>query len=181
LNSSGDWWLGDRPLLRPGRRPPSDAALAMELGADAVLVNTAIALAQDPPLMAEAIRQGGRRRAQGLPGGPDPAPALRLGQLPDQRGLAAQLSPGSRLPLPAAMAVVTDAAGGLHAVRNGPNVLQLRDPGARISRLEEEAYRLVKWAGNRLGPALPRRALTTGVHLTHRAPPPTVCPALCAQ
>ena len=36
----------------------SDAALAMELGADAVLVNTAVALAKDPPLMAESIRQG---------------------------------------------------------------------------------------------------------------------------
>jgi thiazole synthase len=58
LNSNGDWWLGDRPLLGPGLRPPNDAALAMELGGDAVLVNTAIALAQDPPLMAEAIRQG---------------------------------------------------------------------------------------------------------------------------
>ena len=42
----------------------SDAALAMELGADAVLVNTAVALAQDPALMADAIRMGveaGRR------------------------------------------------------------------------------------------------------------------------
>ncbi|HYU62902.1 MAG TPA: thiazole synthase [Verrucomicrobiae bacterium] len=37
---------------------PSDAALAMEMGADAVLVNTAIALAKDPVLMAEAIREG---------------------------------------------------------------------------------------------------------------------------
>ena len=37
---------------------PSDAALAMELGADAVLVNTAIALAGDPVLMAEAIKEG---------------------------------------------------------------------------------------------------------------------------
>src|SRR6266550_3725112 len=36
----------------------SDAALAMELGADAVLVNTAIALARDPALMAEAIKGG---------------------------------------------------------------------------------------------------------------------------
>jgi thiazole synthase len=36
----------------------SDAALAMELGADAVLVNTAIALAKDPALMAESIRLG---------------------------------------------------------------------------------------------------------------------------
>ena len=37
---------------------PSDAALAMELGADAVLVNSAVALAQDPVLMAEAIKEG---------------------------------------------------------------------------------------------------------------------------
>jgi thiazole synthase len=37
---------------------PSDAALAMELGADAVLVNTAIAAARQPALMAEAIRLG---------------------------------------------------------------------------------------------------------------------------
>jgi len=36
----------------------SDAALAMELGADAVLVNTAVALAQKPALMAESIRMG---------------------------------------------------------------------------------------------------------------------------
>jgi thiazole synthase len=43
----------------------SDAALAMETGADAVLVNTAIALARDPVLMAESIRQGveGGRKA----------------------------------------------------------------------------------------------------------------------
>jgi thiazole synthase len=42
----------------------SDAALAMETGADAVLVNTAIALARDPVLMAESIRlgvEGGRK------------------------------------------------------------------------------------------------------------------------
>jgi thiazole synthase len=37
---------------------PSDAALAMELGADAVLVNTAVARAKDPALMAEAIKEG---------------------------------------------------------------------------------------------------------------------------
>jgi thiazole synthase len=37
---------------------PSDAAQAMEAGADAVLVNSAIALADNPPLMADAIAQG---------------------------------------------------------------------------------------------------------------------------
>ena len=43
---------------------PSDAAQAMELGASAVLVNTAVAAAQQPALMAEALRlgvEGGRK------------------------------------------------------------------------------------------------------------------------
>lgn len=37
---------------------PSDAAMALELGADAVLVNTAIARAEDPCAMAQAMRLG---------------------------------------------------------------------------------------------------------------------------
>jgi thiazole synthase len=45
-------------VVDAGIGAPSDAALAMELGADAVLVNTAIALARDPVMMAEAIRGG---------------------------------------------------------------------------------------------------------------------------
>ncbi len=45
-------------VVDAGIGSPSDAALAMEMGADAVLVNTAIALAQDPELMAEAIAGG---------------------------------------------------------------------------------------------------------------------------
>jgi thiazole synthase len=52
----------------------SDAALAMELGADAVLVNTGVALAQRPALMAESIRLGveaGRR-------------SFRAGRIPHQ-------------------------------------------------------------------------------------------------
>ncbi|MEA2515135.1 MAG: thiazole synthase [Thermomicrobiales bacterium] len=39
---------------------PSDAAQAMEAGADACLVNTAIALAEDPALMGEAMAEGVR-------------------------------------------------------------------------------------------------------------------------
>jgi thiazole synthase len=39
---------------------PSDAASAMEIGADAVLVNTAIALAQDPAMMGRAMADGVR-------------------------------------------------------------------------------------------------------------------------
>lgn len=43
-------------VVDAGLGSPADAALAMELGADAVLINTAIARAQNPPLMAEAMR-----------------------------------------------------------------------------------------------------------------------------
>ena len=45
-------------VVDAGIGAPSDAALAMELGADCVLVNTAIALARDPVQMAEAMRLG---------------------------------------------------------------------------------------------------------------------------
>lgn len=51
-------------VVDAGIGAPSDAAKAMEIGADAVLVNTAIAVAQNPVEMAIAFKQGveaGRR------------------------------------------------------------------------------------------------------------------------
>jgi thiazole synthase len=45
-------------IVDAGVGTASDAAVAMELGCDAVLMNTAIAGAKDPILMAEAMRQG---------------------------------------------------------------------------------------------------------------------------
>jgi thiazole synthase len=45
-------------VVDAGLGAPSDASLAMEVGASAVLINTAIAEAKDPALMAEAIRLG---------------------------------------------------------------------------------------------------------------------------
>jgi thiazole synthase len=45
-------------VVDAGIGAPSDAALAMEIGADACLVNSAIALANDPAGMARAIRMG---------------------------------------------------------------------------------------------------------------------------
>ncbi|HLK34194.1 MAG TPA: thiazole synthase [Terriglobales bacterium] len=49
--------ITDVPLIvDAGVGTASDATLAMELGADAVLMNTGIAGAQDPVLMAEAMR-----------------------------------------------------------------------------------------------------------------------------
>lgn len=47
-------------VVDAGLGAPSDAALAMEIGADMCLVNTAVALAENPPLMAEAIAEGVR-------------------------------------------------------------------------------------------------------------------------
>ena len=44
-------------IVDAGIGAPSHAALAMELGADAVLVNTAIAVAGNPALMAEAFKE----------------------------------------------------------------------------------------------------------------------------
>jgi thiazole synthase len=45
-------------VVDAGLGAPSEASLALELGADAVLVNTAIARAKDPALMADAFRSG---------------------------------------------------------------------------------------------------------------------------
>ncbi len=45
-------------IIDAGVGTASDAAIAMELGSDAVLVNTAIAAANDPILMATAMSQG---------------------------------------------------------------------------------------------------------------------------
>jgi thiazole synthase len=45
-------------IVDAGVGTASDAALAMELGADCVLMNTAIAEAQDAVMMAEAMREG---------------------------------------------------------------------------------------------------------------------------
>jgi thiazole synthase len=57
-------------VVDAGLGAPSHAAEALELGADAVLVNTAIAVAGDPPAMAAAFRlavQAGRQaRLAGL-------------------------------------------------------------------------------------------------------------------
>jgi len=45
-------------VVDAGLGAPSDASLALEIGADAVLVNSAIAQAKDPVAMAEGFRLG---------------------------------------------------------------------------------------------------------------------------
>ena len=69
-------------VVDAGIGAPSDAALAMELGADAVLVNTAIALAGDPVLMAAAIKEGAEAGRK----------AYNAGRIP-KRGEASPSSP----------------------------------------------------------------------------------------
>ena len=78
-------------VVDAGLAVPSDAAQALELGADAVLVNTAIAQAADPALMAEAFKQGveaGRK-------------AYLAGRIA-RRAYAAASSPATDVPQPAA-------------------------------------------------------------------------------
>ena len=51
-------------LVDAGVGTASDAAVAMELGCDGVLMNTAIAEAKDPIRMARGDEAGGRGRAR---------------------------------------------------------------------------------------------------------------------
>ncbi len=74
-------------VVDAGLGAPSDASLAMELGADAVLINSAIALAQDPVTMADAMKQGveaGRK-------------AFRAGRIP-KKAYASASSPQEDIP-----------------------------------------------------------------------------------
>lgn len=64
-------------IVDAGIGAPSDAAEALEMGADAVLVNTAIAVAEDPVCMARAFKMaveaGRAAREAGLPAQADTA------------------------------------------------------------------------------------------------------------
>jgi thiazole synthase len=61
---------------------PSHAAAAIELGADAVLVNTAIASADDPELMAKAFAMAVRSAKMGIKAGPAGASLTASGTSP---------------------------------------------------------------------------------------------------
>ncbi|HEX9890030.1 MAG TPA: thiazole synthase [Nitriliruptorales bacterium] len=60
-------------VVDAGLGAPSHAAEAMELGADAVLVNTAIAVARDPVAMAQAFAEGTRAGRRAYRAGTAPA------------------------------------------------------------------------------------------------------------
>ncbi len=69
-------------LVDAGVGTASDAAVAMELGCDGVLMNTAIAEAKDPVLMARGDEGGGRSRTPVLPRRADAEAALRRSEQP---------------------------------------------------------------------------------------------------
>ena len=71
-------------VVDAGIGAPSDAAIAMEMGADACLVNTAVAQAGNPALMAEAM-------AQAVQAG---RAAFLAGRMPKKRICLGQQSPG---------------------------------------------------------------------------------------
>ena len=78
-------------IVDAGLGVPSDASLAMEVGADACLVNTAIAQSQQPALMAAAFRQGVEAGRS----------ARLAGRIP-KRGSALASSPETGVPQPVA-------------------------------------------------------------------------------
>ena len=72
-------------IVDAGVGVPSDAAIAMELGADGVLMNTAIALAQDPVVMAAAMKLGVEGGPAGVSRRADSEADVRVGQQPGRR------------------------------------------------------------------------------------------------
>ncbi len=71
-------------VVDAGLGAPSDASLALEIGADAVLVNTAIAQAQDPVQMAQAFRLGVEAGRQAYLAGRIPRKALAQASSPTE-------------------------------------------------------------------------------------------------
>ncbi|MDR2688323.1 MAG: thiazole synthase [Azoarcus sp.] len=74
-------------IVDAGVGTASDAAIAMELGCDAVLMNTAIAQAQDPLLMASAMKKAVEAGRE----------AYRAGRMPRKHYLASPSSPTAGL------------------------------------------------------------------------------------
>ena len=116
-------------VLDAGIGTASDAALAMELGCDAVLLATAVTRAQEPALMAEAMRravEGGRlaRRAGRIPQrlyAQASTPTVGVADLPAR---------GTRPALPGRLTRLTDSGSGLRDVPlAGLTTMRCRRPG----------------------------------------------------
>ncbi|WP_437594520.1 thiazole synthase [Sorangium sp. So ce1000] len=76
-------------IVDAGVGTASDAAVAMELGCDGVLMNTAIAGARDPVLMAQAMRDGVRAGRMAYLAGRMPKKLYATASSPEQGKIAA--------------------------------------------------------------------------------------------
>jgi thiazole synthase len=83
-------------IVDAGVGTASDAAVAMELGCHGVLMNTAIAQARDPVLMAEAMREGVRAGRKAFLAGRMPRRSHANASSP-ATGLIGQAQPGAPL------------------------------------------------------------------------------------
>jgi len=72
-------------IVDAGVGTASDAALAMELGVDGVLMNTAVACAEDPVLMAEAMREAVRAGRKAFLAGRIPVKEYASASSPGER------------------------------------------------------------------------------------------------
>ena len=71
-------------IVDAGIGVPSEASQAMELGADGVLINSAIALAKNPPLMAKAINDGVKAGRQAFLAGRIKKQSLAIASSPEK-------------------------------------------------------------------------------------------------
>ncbi len=85
-------------VVDAGIGAPSDAALAMEIGADAVLLNTAVALSEDPPAMAEAMKLAVEAGRKAYLAGRIPKKAYASASSPVE-GVAHVKAPPKRIPV----------------------------------------------------------------------------------
>ena len=144
-------------ILDAGVGTASDAALAMELGCDAVLCASAISRAHDPVAMARAIRLGVQAGRLARGAGPHPAPPLRAGL--DARGGHA----GLRRRRACRPVTVDELIDGWQAAWSG------KDP-ARVRRGVRRGHP-VRGPAHRRAPGGPRRARPRTPRACGRASP----------
>ncbi len=111
-------------IVDAGVGTASDAAIAMELGCDAVLMNTAIAEAKDPVMMAEAMKHAVEAGRLGLSGGAHAQEALCRSVQPagrvDLKGLGAMKRIMLALVIAASSALAAEAGTNFSALADYP-------------------------------------------------------------
>ena len=159
-------------VLDAGIGTASDAALAMELGCDAVLLATAVTRAERPELMASAMRHAVGGRAPRLPGGTYPRSPPCTGELV-VRWVGGVLTSAADVPT---LLVLTDRLQAPRplaevvalAVEGGARHVVLREkdlPRSDRQALATELTSIMSTAGGTLLVAGPDPMGATGVHL----------------